>query len=169
MTCLTRTWPLAPHAMPLSAYRFVLTRAWPGGDGECLFVMQNPSTADATHDDPTIKRCIKFAASWGFSSLRVVNTNPVRATDPADCYVPSETILAHNDWHVRRALRGALRVVAAWGVDANAELVARMLRLLAARDVCVLGLTKHGVPRHPLYLRKDTTPELWRRANEDLL
>lgn len=166
---LTRTWPIEPHRAPLSAYRFTLTRSWPGGDGECLFVMQNPSTADATHNDPTIKRCIKFAVSWGYSSLRVVNTNPVRATKPSDCYVPIEMILAHNDWQVQRALPHARTVVAAWGVDANADLVARMQRLLAARDVYVIAFTQHGLPRHPLYLRKDLKPTQWRRAHEDLL
>lgn len=166
---LTRTWPVEQHRMALSAYRFTLTRAWPGGEGECLFVMQNPSTADATFNDPTIRRCIKFAASWGYASLRVVNTNPVRATDPRDCYTPVATIMQHNDWQVRRALMQARTVVAAWGADADAVLVARMLQLLAWRDVHVIALTKHGMPRHPLYLPKHLTPVMWRRAHHDLL
>lgn len=155
--------------MPISAYRFNLTRSWPGGAGECLFVMQNPSTADASHDDPTIKRCVRFAVDWGFASLRVVNTNPVRATDPADCYVPIDTILKHNDWHVRRAAMRARLIVAAWGGSTDAALAARVCALLASYDVHALGVTQAGVPRHPLYLPKSTRPALWRAANGDLL
>ncbi|MCH7984950.1 MAG: DUF1643 domain-containing protein, partial [Chloroflexi bacterium] len=37
-------------------YRYVLTREF-GGDSTCLFIMLNPSSADADQDDPTIRRC----------------------------------------------------------------------------------------------------------------
>lgn len=35
-------------------YRYELTRHWSEGRGICTFVMCNPSTADASHDDPTM-------------------------------------------------------------------------------------------------------------------
>lgn len=45
-------------------YRYSLSRRWGeirAGRPPIVFVMLNPSTADHTVDDPTIRRCIAFA------------------------------------------------------------------------------------------------------------
>src|SRR5207253_9302632 len=52
--------------------------------GTVTFVGLNPSTADATQDDPTIRRCIRFAREWGFDRLKMVNLYAYRATDPRE-------------------------------------------------------------------------------------
>ena len=54
-------------------YRYLLGRRWDATLPECTFVMLNPSTADAKQDDPTIRRCINFAKSYGCGSLLVGN------------------------------------------------------------------------------------------------
>lgn len=46
-------------------YRYALSRTWDESKGYVLFIGQNPSTADAEVDDPTIKKCMKFARAWG--------------------------------------------------------------------------------------------------------
>ena len=50
---------------PCRQYRYALWRKWADGP-QVLFVMLNPSTADESVDDPTIRRCISFAKAWGF-------------------------------------------------------------------------------------------------------
>ena len=64
-------------------YRYVLERQIGAGDRVVLFVMLNPSTADAFKDDPTVIQCCKFASRWGFDRVHVVNMFALRATDHA--------------------------------------------------------------------------------------
>ena len=70
---------------PCGRYRYVLKRNLPQAIRwvkPCLFVMLNPSVADAELDDPTIRRCIGFAKREGCTELTVVNLFAYRSTDP---------------------------------------------------------------------------------------
>ena len=77
---------------PNGEYRYLLTRdlLTPFDRAGCpeertvLFVMANPSTADATADDNTIRRCIDYGQRWGYTQLWVCNLSPFRSTDPKD-------------------------------------------------------------------------------------
>ena len=52
-------------------YRYWLERD--RGERPLVFVMLNPSTADAEVDDPTIRRCRRFASDNGYTGIIVVN------------------------------------------------------------------------------------------------
>lgn len=65
-------------------YRYALWRQFGESERCAAFIMLNPSTADAETDDPTIRRCVDFAASWGCGRLLVLNLFAVRATSPKD-------------------------------------------------------------------------------------
>ena len=126
--------------------------------------MLNPSTADGETDDPTIRRCIKFANTWGYGWLHVVNLSPLRATDPRELLRAGpepEDVWLENLATVVATAEASDLVVAAWGVHGAVE--DRADRVLAALDgrwrIYCLGLTKEGHPRHPLYLRKDAEPQ----------
>lgn len=157
----------AAAAAVLSAdgrYRYRLTRAWAGGAGRVAFVGLNPSTADASRDDPTARRMVGFARSWGFARLDVVNVCALRARDPAALREASHPDGPENTaWVARVAARAGL-VVAAWGSAGGwpglAARIAALLPLLPPQ-VHVLGLTRAGHPRHPLYVRADTAPRAW--------
>jgi len=149
---------------PSRRYRYRLSRIWAADDPVVAFVMLNPSTADAHRLDPTVRRCVGFARSWGFGGIEVVNLFAYRATDPAELLRCPEPVGAGNDRAVLAAALRADLVVAAWGAggghgDRGATVTAR----LAARGValCAIGRTKTGQPRHPLYVRGDVRPVPW--------
>lgn len=134
-------------------YRYSLTRIWDETKWRVCFCMLNPSTADSSKDDPTIRKCIGFAQRWGFGSLEVVNLYAYRATDPKDLWKATLPVGAENDRYIREAVQRSNCVVAAWGVNAKCQhRVQQVLRLLGGRGALCLGITKAGAPRHPLYL-----------------
>lgn len=150
-------------------YRYVLTRDVDSfGDGAVAFVMLNPSTADATSDDPTIRRCRGFARRLGFARLVVVNLFALRSTDPAEIDRAQDPVGRDNDDHIYLQTKDARMVIAAWGVPQSARVEQRadaVTRTLAlTRDVHALGLSKDGHPRHPLYLRGDSEPVVYTPA-----
>ena len=119
--------------------------------------MLNPSTADAVRDDPTIRRCIGFARAWGYRRLVVTNLFGLRATLPAALRRAADPVGPRNNQYVMRAARGADRIVCAWGVHgALGNRAAEVLTLLGGFHVEHLGLTRHGHPRHPLYVPAST-------------
>lgn len=136
-------------------YRYELRRVWGEADRLACFLMLNPSTADASADDPTIRRCVGYAKAWRLGGIVVRNLFALRATDPAELAGHPDPIGPDNDrWLTAPAL--AAVTVAAWGTHGVLHGRDRHVRaLLAAADVPLhhLGeLTRDGHPRHPLYL-----------------
>ncbi len=146
---------------PCGTYRYYLAREWDRERPTCCFIMLNPSTADATVDDPTIRRCIGFAKSWCFGKVVVLNLFAYRATDPKALGCGDLFVGPMNDEWLRVNGSTADLVVAAWGAHPIAKArVDDVLRLIPRPLMC-LGRTKDGSPRHPLYVPADTMPVLY--------
>jgi hypothetical protein len=147
---------------PDGLYRYRLWRIWDSDLAPAAFVMLNPSTADATQDDPTIRRCMGFARSWGSGGIVVVNLFAWRATDPDALFAPAAhgngNVGPENDAHLRKVFSVVDSVICAWGAHPLAERRGRDVLSLVPPgvEVSCLGLTKGGAPKHPLYLRSDT-------------
>lgn len=138
-------------------YRYVLRRTWESDGRHILFVALNPSTADARVDDPTVRRCIGFAADWGFGGFALANLYAYRATDPTELTGVEDPIGPLNDEWLRSLSAEVEFTVAAWG--ANVASIARQEYVYSLlRNIHHLGLTKGGFPRHPLYLRRSVKP-----------
>jgi hypothetical protein len=130
----------------------------------CLFVMLNPSTADATKDDPTIRRCLGFARAWDCSALTVVNLFGFRATDPRELAHTADPVGPDNDAHVREQIdrHASGVIIAAWGAHNAARLRGALQLALRSAGAQCLGQTKDGSPRHPLYVSGYQRLEIWR-------
>ncbi len=134
----------------------------------CVFVMLNPSTADGDQDDPTIRRCVGFAKTWGYDRMEVVNLFAWRTTNPRDVLAMTggdrDPVGRDNRSHVHRAVESAGMIVCAWG--AHGTHIGQDQTMLGwieehDGDPHALKLTKHGQPCHPLYLPADLKPFAW--------
>lgn len=151
---------------PCGAYRWQLHRRWDATRPALLFIGLNPSRADGTRDDPTLRRLLGFARRWGHGSLTVVNLFARISPNPAALRRCADPIGPANDGWIRRALAEALAEAFAgpdpaslwlgWGNGGRWRGRDRqVLELLAAagasRHLLALGFTASGQPRHPLY------------------
>jgi len=156
---------------PCRKYRYTLWRSWADDlfanrtkEGLVMFIGLNPSTADETLDDPTIRRCIDFAKRWSYVEMCMTNLFAFRATEPLVMKAQKQPIGCDNTNQIREVAERANIIVAAWGRDGK----------FGARDAQVfdalqswktklhhLGLNNDGTPKHPLYLRADTKPILF--------
>jgi hypothetical protein len=152
---------VSAYFSPCRTWRYSLMRELgpPLGGGTVVFIGLNPSTADERRDDPTIRRCIGFARSWGFARLKVLNLFALRATKPAALLAADDPVGPENDSIIYEELGVADLVVCAWGAFPNGGRSADVLQLVAAPH-CV-GVTKNGSPRHPLYVRASANPVRW--------
>ncbi len=151
---------------PCRLYRYRLWRVWDHALPQVVWVMLNPSTADANDDDLTLKKCQGFARQWGFGGLLVVNLFAWRETDPealTSCGARGSDIVGpENDLHLRAALQGADLVLCAWGGHPLARARAMVLLAMVPEGVSCecLGRTAEGAPRHPSRLAYATPREV---------
>lgn len=142
-------------------YRYVLARTWRPEGARVAFIMLNPSRADASRDDPTVRRCVGFARDWGFGGVDVVNLFAARTPRPALLRRRHRPVGPDNDRHLLRVCLAAGLVVAAWGVhgpwQGRDRAVLTLLAGAGIRPHC-LGLTRDGHPRHPLYVPRKAQP-----------
>lgn len=137
-------------------YRYSLTRRWETGVGRCVFVGLNPSTANASLDDPTIRRCMGFTQAWGFNELVMVNLFAYKTPHPALLKKANDPEGPNNRRAVQRTCRSAQCIVAAWGVHGTfMNQAERFSTIFSNQLIHCFGITKTGQPLHPLYQRAD--------------
>lgn len=148
---------------PCRTYRYALTRTWDEALPPAVFIMLNPSTADAFKLDPTVRRCQLFAEKWGAGGLVVLNAFALRSTDPKVLRGHADPVGPANDSVIVSVLCAGQteRVIVAWGCDTTLRRSGRddrIRELLYAGgfEPHCLGQTRDGFPRHPLYVRGDT-------------
>lgn len=156
---------------PCGKYRYLLSRIWnePGEVSglityvpphQLVFVMLNPSTADAFEDDPTIRRCISFGKRENFDMIHVANLYAGRATRPDDLFAMEDPEGPENRRVWEKLKSSSATIVCAWGAERRAVKQGEdFIEAMRGKDLFCLGMTKEGHPRHPLYLKRDAQIE----------
>lgn len=136
-------------------YRYALRRVWDPARPTILFICLNPSTADHRLNDRTVFRCIRFAQGWEFGQLIVANLFAFRTPYPRTLWRARDPVGPRNDRWLRRLIAESHTTVAAWGTHGTRFDRNRAVLALLPRPKC-LAITKHGHPKHPLYIPATT-------------
>lgn len=148
-------------------YRYWLLRTWDDSLPIMANIGCNPSTADETVNDPTIRKDMGFAERLEFGGLLKLNVGAYRTTDPkrwlnaADPFGPKNTAEFLRDY---LAQFRAECIVAAWGkcIGRFAPKANRLVSNLP--DVQCFGRNHDGTPRHTLMLPYSSKLERYIRA-----
>lgn len=137
----------------LRQYRYTLTRTWADGLLAVLWIMLNPSTADAFRLDPTVQRCLSRSKSLpGCGSMTIANLYAWRSPFPKMLQEAPDPVGPANDEVLRMLLPLHQAVVVAWGgyqpAEERAREVVSLIRDSGHVPLC-LGTTAGGQPRHP--------------------
>ena len=149
-------------------YRYRLWRQWDDMRPVMVWVMMNPSTADAQSDDPTIRRCIGFARREGYGGIDVLNVFALRATDPSELARHPDPVGPENERALldarRRHLMSAL--VLAWGNPKGGRRLIRhylnAAQCLVGQSAQCFGVNANQHPKHPLYIAAAAPLLPWR-------
>lgn len=149
-------------------FRYSLSRVWDASKPKVLFIMLNPSTADAENDDATIRRCKGYAESWGYGGFFVGNLFPFRSTEPKELLKCDNPIGDKNEEYLKTMAEHCCLIVCAWG---NSPIVSKIEKrfpdykpLKHFYHLHYLELSKDGTPKHPLYLLKTLTPTQYKHS-----
>jgi hypothetical protein len=138
-------------------YRYALWRSWDDSKPRVMFIGLNPSTADEAQDDPTLRRCMNYAQTWGYGSVCITNLFAFRATEPNDMKNAKNPIGPDNDKWLKKLVGESSLIVAAWGNDGSFLNRSTQVRKFLPPLHC-LKCNKSGEPAHPLYQKANLSP-----------
>lgn len=139
-------------------YRYALWRYWDRSLPKALFLMLNPSIADAELDDPTLRRCMGFARTWGYGGLFIGNRFAFRCTQPGLLLKAEDPIGPLNGTYLSQMAERSEIIICAWG---NAPIIKRLGQPFPdsiTGPLHCIELSKDGTPKHPLYLKSNLKP-----------
>jgi hypothetical protein len=129
----------------------------------CTWIGLNPSVANETRLDPTLRRIQRFSDAWGYGGFIMTNLFALVSTDPKQLYAEADPVGPETDRYILQAVRETDLVIAAWGaIGSLKNRCAYVLELLATVQLSCVGTTKEGYPCHPLYVASDTGPIRYR-------
>ena len=155
---------------PCGKYRYRLWRAWNIAKNPPLTVlMLNPSTADGSTDDPTIRKVVGFADRMGYGGIEVINLFALRTSSPSKLFAElrehgmSYASGPTNDAAIQECVLRSRKIWLAYGVLPTRAISREsvVLRLVEGVPAFTLGRNKYGTPKHPLYLPYSASQTQW--------
>ena len=137
-------------------YRYALIRVWDDEKPKIAFIGLNPSTANETDNDPTIRRVMRFAKDWGYGGVYMLNLFAVVSADPK-VLVTCPDPIGDNDKWLELFCGISHKLLFAWGGFKEAKQRAKEVSSKFTLALC-LGKNADGSPKHPLYIKADTKP-----------
>lgn len=143
-------------------YRYSLNRIWDPTCEPVVFIGLNPSTADAVKDDPTIRRCVNFAKTWGYGELVMLNLFAYRSTNPLDLLKVKGSIIGPDNDEYWDKYKDCY-TIGCWGnhafIPGFGDQIEKAKEVFGT--IHCLGETQAKQPRHPLYIANDFIPIIW--------
>jgi len=129
-------------------HRYRLWRIWDDSKPKVMFIGLNPSTANASTDDATIRTVKAFAKRWGFGGVYMLNLFPFITPYPSELQLSG---MDDNDRHLIECSQICSTVVFAWGSFPVARDRAAQVSSMFENPMA-LKVNANGTPHHPLYL-----------------
>jgi len=132
--------------------RYRLWRIWEKKKPLLLYVLLNPSHADADTNDRTVAKLIEFSKNFGYGGFYLGNLHSYITPYPKQLEpyrLPNESI---NVFHIKEMVKKCEKVVFGWG---NAAEIPHWIKPIIDRPYC-FGINHNGSPKHPLYLSYQT-------------
>ncbi len=133
-------------------YRYALWRIWDDNKPFVMFIGLNPSTANESLDDPTIRRVKKFAFDWGYGGVYMMNLFAFVTPYPNELKECKNPLGDNDEWIEKIALK-CEKIIFAWGSFPEAE--ERAKNIMKKFEGYALLINNNGSPRHPLYVPKN--------------
>lgn len=153
---------------PCGLYRYRLEREVQEEGKVFAFFGINPSTADASVDDATVRKWRGFAQRNGCRKFIVGNVFSYRATDVRELGSVLDAQGPEHHAHLAAIIRDADVLVPCWGSSLKVpssmrwRIGAMMADLMLSwKPVLHFGVTASGDPKHPLMLGYDTPLLPW--------
>lgn len=139
-------------------YRYVLWRIWDESKPSVMFIGLNPSTANESNDDPTIRRVKRFAADWGYGGVYMMNLFAYISTDPKQLLFKSHEKIGYKNNNYLKEIAGKCdKIIFAWGSFIEAHERSKQIVNMFPKGKALV-INGDGSPRHPLYVKADTIP-----------
>jgi hypothetical protein len=144
------------HFSACRKYRYYLWRIWDETKPMVAFIGLNPSTANESENDPTIRRVVSFANSWGFGGVYMLNLFAYCSPYPKELNVCDDPVF-DNDYYLKFIASTVDEIIFAWGNYKEAKERSIHVSKMFPDAKCLIK-NNDGTPRHPLYVPGNTKP-----------
>ncbi len=143
-------------------YRYALWRIWDKTKPLVMFVGLNPSTANESEPDNTVKSVMRISKANGYGGFYMMNCFPFVSTNPDALRDYDKTFFQQhqfvlNNIKLKEIEAKCKDIVFAWGAFKVVKDLGRNKEMCTMfPNAKALQILKDGSPKHPLYCKSET-------------